>query len=229
MKHVKLFEDYSSPGNDIDNIRYGNTTLEKMKVAYVEENRIRDWFIAEGIADTIIQNAPLNSSATTKKELDDLLSKTERISSEDLTFARYVDDESNLAQSYIDLLADKGIEITMGDFFSVDSQLEPLIFWLKDKIDRPRPYQLARAYDMPLYPSMHTDAMTSAYPSGHAGAAFLMSEYFSRKYPNHRAELLELGERIAMSRENTGIHFRSDTEISREIVKIVFENNLLIT
>jgi len=36
-----------------------------------------------------------------------------------------------------------------------------------------------------------------------------------------------LGERVARSREVTGIHYPSDTQISREICNIIFENNLL--
>jgi membrane-associated phospholipid phosphatase len=116
----------------------------------------------------------------------------------------------------------------MGEFFGIDSQVEPLIFWLKDQINRPRPYQLARSYDLPLRPLIHTDAMSASYPSGHAATAYLMSGYLGRKYPEHKTELDELGKRIAESRENTGIHFPSDTKISRVIVDMIFDNNLLL-
>jgi hypothetical protein len=230
MKYIKLFEDYQSVIlNNISNVNeicYGNPTAEKNEVAN-SDSPIRDWFIAQGIADKIISEAPTNDSKTTKKDLETLLLKTKRATAEELTFARYIDSVDNLAQCYVDLLHQKNIEITMGDFFGVDARLEPLVFWLKDKINRPRPYQLARTFNLPLFPLMHTDAMSSAYPSGHAATAFLISEYFSRKFPEHRIELLALATKIADSREITGIHYPSDTEISKKIVKIVFENNLI--
>ena len=131
MKHIKLFEEYSFAVDDVNKIVYGNPTKDKYEIAYETESPIKDWFISEGIANDIIANSPLNNSSTTKKDLQSLSSN--KITAEDLSFARYVDDVSNMAQTYIDLLQEKGIEMTMGEFFSIDSQLEPLIFWLKDK------------------------------------------------------------------------------------------------
>jgi membrane-associated phospholipid phosphatase len=69
--------------------------------------------------------------------------------------------------------------------------------------------------------------MTASYPSGHALTGFVMSEYYSKKFPKISAELKALGEKIANSREITGIHFPSDTAISRQICTIIYENNLL--
>jgi hypothetical protein len=228
MKFVKLFEDFSTDvPSRINAIFYGNPTLEKREVAYKPEDKIRDWFIENGEAEKIINEAPKNDSETTKKDLEELLVKTKEVSGDDLSFARYVDIVDNFAQTYVDLLASKGIEITMGDWFRIDSQTEPIVFWLKDKINRPRPYQLAKAYDLPLYWLFHTDACSAAYPSGHATSAFVMSEYFSRKYPEHREEITALGERIANSREQAGFHYPSDTKISRYIADLIFENDLL--
>ena len=71
--------------------------------------------------------------------------------------------------------------------------------------------------------------MTASYPSGHALAGIMMSEYYAKLFPDASIELKELGERIANSRELTGIHYPSDTEISRKISKIIIDNNLLKT
>lgn len=54
-----------------------------------------------------------------------------------------------------------------------------------------------------------------------------MSEYYSRKHPRLAPVLMELGEKIAKSRENVGIHYPSDTEVSRLISKILFKYGLL--
>ena len=61
----------------------------------------------------------------------------------------------------------------MDGYFRIDNQTDVILNFLKDVINRPRPYQLAKSYNIPLYPLIRTDAMTAAYPSGHALTAFV--------------------------------------------------------
>lgn len=212
---------------DLNSVNYGNAPLEFVELAQKPNDIIKNWFIDQGIIEKIKQEAPSNDSKTTKDDLEKLLILMQDVPGEEITFARYIDNESNLAQAFIDLLKENGYEETMGGFFSVDSQTDSILFFLKDVINRPRPYQLAKCYNYPLYPLMRTDAMTASYPSGHALTAFVMSEYYSLKFPGIATELKALGKRIAASREITGIHYPSDTAISREICKIIFDNNLI--
>jgi len=231
-QHIKLFEEYESPeikdNLQLNSIGYGYTTKEKHELGQ-KEDPIKTWFIDNGYADKIFSECPLNDSDITKKELTILLDKMANATEEDLTFARYVEDDSNMAQAFIDFLASKDIEETMGGFFGVDSQTEPILFYLKEVINRPRPYQVAYALSIPLYPLIHSDANTAAYPSGHALAAFVMSEYYSLKHPELRVELQTLGEKIANSREIIGVHYPSDTQSSKDMCKIIFDNKLLTT
>jgi hypothetical protein len=212
---------------EINQIDYGNSPIEFVKLMNKTDDHIKNWFVEAGLVEKIINEAPTNDSAITKNDLAVLVEKTSKATSEEITFARYVDDVSNLAQTFIDLLKENGHEESMGGFFGIDHQTECLLFFLKDVINRPRPYQLARSYEIPLFPLMRTDAMTAAYPSGHALTAFVMSEYYARKYPAIAGKLLDLGKKIANSREVTGIHFPSDTAISKEICKIIYDNNLI--
>jgi acid phosphatase (class A) len=228
MNHVKLFEDYSSSSKDLNRIVYGNTTKEKHEIGQ-SDNPIKKWFIDNGVFDKIVKECPLNDSETTRNEIGVLLSKMKNATEEEITFARYVEDESNMAQAYIDFLDSKGVKETMGGFFGIDSQTEPLLFHLKEVINRPRPYQLAYELKLPLFPLIHSNANTAAYPSGHSLAAHVMSEYYSQKHPELRAELEALGTKVANSREIIGVHYPSDTTISKEICKIIFDNNLLTT
>lgn len=231
-KHIKLFEEYETPeikdNLQLNSIGYGNTTKEKHELAQ-KDDPIKTWFIDNGYADKILSECPLNDSDITRKELNILLDKMANATEEDLTFARYVEDESNMAQAFIDFLASKDIEETMGGFFGVDSQTEPVLFYLKEIINRPRPYQIARALSIQLFPLIHSNANTAAYPSGHALTAFVMSEHYSRKYPQIRIEMQKLGEKIANSREIIGVHYPSDTQVSKDMCKIIFDNNLLKT
>ena len=210
--------------DEIDGIRYGNPTKELVEIENTPSS-IKDWFIQAGLVDEIVKNAPLNSSETTKKDLEVILDKMTKVSPEDMTFSRYV--EKELPQAFIDFLSANGIEETMDEYFMIDTQSEPLVFYLKNLINRARPNQLAYAMNIPLYPLIHTDACSASYPGGHALTGFVMSEYFARKYPNLRKELIEFGNKIADSREKMGIHYPSDTEVSRMISKVIWENNLL--
>jgi len=240
MRHIEYFNlfkqksllekdmtGYSKSVENIDGIVYGNAPIEFKEIIEDKEDPIKNWFEKEGLIEKIIEEAPLNSSETTKEDLSILIEKTSKATGEDLTFARYADDQSNLPNLFIDLLQSKGYNETMDGYFRVDNQTDVILNFLKDVINRPRPYQLAKAYDLPLYPLIRTDAMTASYPSGHALTAFVMADYYADKYPDISSDLKDLGKRIADSRELTAIHYPSDTKISRMIADIIFENNLI--
>ena len=212
---------------DINQVLYGNPPIEYIEIIQRPDDHIKEWFINQGLVNTIKANAPTNDSGITKADLQSLIEKTSKATAEEIQFARYVESVDNLAQSFIDILKENNIEITMGDFFRIDSQSEGILHFLKNEINRPRPYQLAKYYDLPIFPLIRTDAMSAAYPSGHALTGFVMGEYFANKYTNIAMQLRAHGERIANSRELTGIHYPSDTQISREICKIIIENNLI--
>ena len=182
MKYIKIFEEFATESSDANTIVYGNPPIEYIEIINSPNNPIKEWFINEGIAEDIIANAPANDSEITKVDLQTLLEKTSKATAEEIQFARYVEDVSNLAQTFVDILKENNIEITMGDFFSIDRQTESLLHFLKNKINRPRPYQLAKYYCLPLFPLIRTDAMSAAYPSGHALTSFVTSEYFANKY-----------------------------------------------
>lgn len=212
---------------NINQVNYGNPPAEYIKIMQRPDDHIKNWFAEKEVIEKIKQGAPANDSETTKEDLLVLLKITAETTAEEIQFARHVDDVNHLAQSFIDLLAEEGHVESMGEFFRVDDQTEGILHFLKDLINRPRPYQLAKYYNYPLFPLIRTDAMSAAYPSGHALTAFVMSEHYAKKYPAVAVKLRALGERIAKSRELTGIHYPSDTAISKEICGLICDNNLL--
>ena len=106
---------------DLNNVNYGNAPLEFVELAQKPNDAIKNWFVDNGIVEKIKQEAPSNNSKTTKDDLEKLLILMQDVPGEEITFARYIDNESNLAQAFIDLLKENGYEETMGGFFSVDS------------------------------------------------------------------------------------------------------------
>jgi acid phosphatase (class A) len=239
MKHISYFKELNNyrileqflntdqKNIDLNQIVYGNPPIEFKEIIEDKNDPIKNWFEKEGIIDKIIKEAPLNDSETTKSDLDQLIKLTANATGDDITFSRYADDQSNLPNLFIDFLNSKGYEETMDGYFRIDDQTDVILNFLKDVINRPRPYQLAKSYNIPLYPLIRTDAMTAAYPSGHALTAFVMSEHYARKHPEIASEVRDLGKRIARSREVVGIHYPSDTKISRYICSVMFDNDLI--
>lgn len=235
MKHISYFKEIileqslnlTVKNSDINQIVYGNAPIEFKEIIENKKDPIRIWFEQEGLIDKIINEAPTNDSATTKKELNQLIKLTSVATSDDVTFARYVNEQNNLPTLFLDLLNSNEYEESREEYFRIDDQTDTILNFLKDSINRPRPYQLAKTYNIPLYPLIRTDAMTAAYPSGHALTGFVMSEYYARKYPKIATQMRDLGEKVARSREVVGIHYPSDTKISRYICDIIFDNDLI--
>lgn len=221
-----LNEEVTTPSILTNQIEFGNPIQEHLELIN-SECSVKAWFISSGMAQTIIDEAPLNDSETTKQDLEALELQLQKTTPEQIAFARHVDKVENFANMFIDILKEEDPNISMGDFFSVDSQTEPILFYLKNKINRPRPYQLAKALKYSVNPIIKTDACSASYPSGHALSGYFISQYFAKKYPNLKDRLLELGEKIADSRVHVGIHFPSDSAISRKIAEIILENNLI--
>jgi len=208
-------------------IRYGHAPLEFVKLAQKDDDPIKSWFEQSGWMSKLLASAPANDSDVTRQDLETLLRLTRTATQKDVAFARFVDDESNIAKLFLKLLSDSGYNESLDEYYRVDNQTLPLLFHLKDAVNRPRPYQLAHHFGIPVYPLIRTDAMTASYPSGHALVGFVMSEYYSRKYSHLSDQLKALGKKIARSREITAIHYPSDTHASHTICQIIFKNNLL--
>jgi len=224
LKKYSSFLRESQEISGINFIKFGNPLEEHLEISK-RKSEIKNWFLQKGLIETIAFNAPANSSQTTKKDLEYLVQRMNQITSQELMLARAA--EENLPQVFIDYFASKGIVETMEDYFRVDTQAEPLLFYIKNLVNRPRPHQISFYYNLPVFPLIPTDACSASFPSGHALSGFVMGEYYARKHPSLGAEVRDLGQRIAESRENVGIHYPSDTEVARAISDVIWKNNLI--
>ncbi len=94
---------------------------------------------------------PLNNSESVKQELNDMVEKIRSIFDESNSehFARYKRYDRNLKQSIISAFTVKGMDIEE-IFDSINDDISPTIIKLKQKYQRPRPYQLAQYYKLKL-------------------------------------------------------------------------------
>jgi hypothetical protein len=225
---VKLYEDWLSTNsikNPIDTVRYGNQTID-MKVKSGIDSTVKTWFLSRpNLIQDIIESAPTNASETTRNELEELIQTMSNITQDEWLFAlRAEEDHIGI---WIEFCMKHKLDVTRGDLERVESASDPILFYLKDLVNRPRPHQLASYLDLELYPLIHTDASSAAYPSGHALNSTLFGLLLAEKYPKFATEFLEIGRRVGFSREQAGLHYPSDSAISKKIAQIIFTEKLI--
>jgi len=90
-----------------------------------------------------------------------------------------------------------------------------IITFFKYVINRRRSYQ--------LNPNLNVinikTAQTPAYPSGHAYQAYLIANKLSNRYPEKKDMLYEIARKCDDCRVKAGIHYPSDGEFSKKLVK----------
>lgn len=168
---------------------------------------------------------PKNNSDETKDELNSLV-KSVKLTGEEANkkhLKRYKNYDKNLAQSIISVFQTKNLdveELTLKVFDDVT----PTIAKLKQKYQRPRPYQLASYYKLKLFPYSSYSAHSPSYPSGHTLQAFMVLEIIGNKFPDAYEFCQKFIDDVANSRVYLGVHYPSDNEasfvIGQELLKL---------
>jgi hypothetical protein len=168
---------------------------------------------------------PLNNSETVKQELNELVEKVRSIFDESNSehFARYKRYDRNLKQSIISAFTVKGMDIEE-IFDSINDDISSTIIKLKQKYQRPRPYQLAQYYKLKLFPYDTFSGHSPSYPSGHTIQAYVILNIIGNKYPKSYGFCKQFITDIADSRVYLGLHYPSDNDasylIGQEILKL---------
>lgn len=197
----------------LDEMRYSNKIKPKhqkrmkRKLKYIDTPIIPD------------KPFPINSSREARKELDYLLKYNDgKINNEYVkkgddvkdAFKEYCDKNSLVypAEYVTDLIKDSG----------------KIIYELKYKHNRPRPFQLGEFFDIPDFKIHNLDsAKTPSYPSGHSVQGIFLALALGKKYPSHQEGLMKVGKMISDSRTMARAHFPSDTFYGEEVGKILFQ------
>jgi acid phosphatase (class A) len=169
----------------------------------------------------IVPLPPKNSSDTTKKELLYLSNLTKNLTVSQQDLVHKMDKNAGfLIEEFVD---DKGLDFSASTFISMyHHSLVPIVQHLKFYYNRPRPYQLAELYNIDINRIVTSTHKTPAYPSGHTMYASLLSEILSDKYPEHKKQLNKLVDSCAKARELQGVHYPSDNEASKKIVRTIY-------
>jgi membrane-associated phospholipid phosphatase len=96
------------------------------------------------------------------------------------------------------------------------------LYALKYHYNRPRPFQLGYYHGIHVNPTIYTSANSPAFPSGHATEARLFALILSEKYSFAAEKIMDMGNKIAESRLNAGVHYPSDIEFGFEVAQWIF-------
>lgn len=165
---------------------------------------------------TYIPNLPFpqNLSTEAKVELENIKKKQFR-----LTKDRQQDIESEILLrgtfQKFDLKPPESNQIV----HIFQSEIDPIIMYLKNKYNRVRPYKLDKTIVPSIDPPQHP-----SYPSGHATQVYFIANVLSEKYPSKHSHFMHIADTIAVNREYAGVHYESDTKFGKIVADSLFQH-----
>ena len=161
------------------------------------------------IEDWMGMSFPKNSSHEVKNELKFLASAIDQRTEWENEMIMY---DLKVVKPFKDYADEYGIELDTTRLKELVKQTHPIILSLKRHYNRPRPAVLAKHLGLPLTNYPLKTSNTPSYPSGHATQGCLVAQLVADMMPlEHRTNVLEIGERIGISRQIAGAHYPSDT------------------
>ena len=95
---------------------------------------------------------------------------------------------------------------------------------LKYHYNRPRPFQLAKYYNIKLGEHVMESMKTPSYPSGHSAQGTLIGKVLQTKLPINTDAFIEAGKRISYSRNIGRAHYPSDSRMGEIIGDVMFNH-----
>lgn len=212
---------------NLDDIKYGNPTKEHDDKVKADRAGILKSAMEAGIIKDVLENHPFpaNSSDETKNELEYLAKLGANADEDDIRFCELM--ESNHYDLLVIVAKKLGLDVSKEQILKWVEDIDPIIFYLKDKFNRPRPYQLAKELGIDLHPITATDANSAAYPSGHTLDFLVTLYHFGKMKPEAAEEIDEFYHNIKRVRELSGLHYPSDRKVSEYIFKQLIKNKLI--
>lgn len=191
---------------------YGNPAYESVELIR-NSILLREW-IKNGVFDELVQHQ-YPSENIVKQELLYLLELSNNLDS--VRLEKIVRLDRDLFGVMSEFLHSYGITHSKEQVYSNIQLYEPIIDYLKVKFNRPRPFQTAAYYGIPLYPKIKTDASDSSYPSGHTLFSLYFYDYYGKLFPELKPDLMNFVVDVKLSREEGGVHYPSDGVFSFKI------------
>ena len=124
-------------------------------------------------------------------------------------------ESSNFIDPFIEIVGDKERNFIK----ELVSQLYKIVHHYKNKFDRPRPWHMAKELNFHLPHLKSESGNNPSYPSGHAFAAYFLSEILGKRHPEHKHKLVRHANNVANNRMRGGVHYPSDIKAAKLLVK----------
>ena len=217
MRYIELVEDDDKQSQIRDLTYFDDQELDKSmyQVSQYKENHFRD-----GWQDIKLEDPPENDSDVTKDELITITNIQEKRTQEDENSIAVTDKMDTF--HFREYLNANKLDYRSSEITAIIDDVWKVTRTFKNKYNRPRPYQVAQAYNMD-FDTMHGESnKTPSYPSGHSCGTRLVAEYLITKHPDHKEQFLEIAERIGVGRIQAGFHYPSDHVAGIDLALKVF-------
>jgi len=183
----------------------------KKKFEKSETDRVFD----DGWMGMDVPPPPKNDSRQTLNELEEIKKIREMLTDTDKKIYINTDEDTNYyIKAYLD---ENDLEWSEEDMKKIIDGSRHVGRYFKNKFNRPRPFQLAKALGIDVGSEKFETVDSPSYPSNHALQARVVANYYGEKYPEHKKHLLKAADMSAEGRINAGVHFPSD-KISAYII-----------
>jgi len=195
---------------------YGNPTY-KIVNSLKNSVLVREWSRL-GVFD-VLKGVPYPDEMMTQKELWYMVDLQRNVDSIRLERIKVYD--ATLYETMVEFLASYGVTTSVEEIKQQLDPYEPIVDYLKVMYNRPRPFQTAGMYGIPMYPLLENVCGdgTSAYPSGHTLLALLFRHFYMKSHPELSKELMRFAMDVKKSREEGGVHYPSDGLFSMKVYK----------
>jgi membrane-associated phospholipid phosphatase len=198
----------------IDEIQYGNPSKEDY------HNMTQKSYLDRLLPTLRSYTPPKNSWEKTQKELNTLIEFGKQVNEK----TRKTIFDTSLVPYINDLFERNGAdpEQVRKTTLQITNDVLPIITKLKYTFQRPRPFQLAKYYQVKLFPDYSYFVSSPSYPSGHTTLAAVICEVLGNHYPEAFDIMRSFVSEVAKSRLLLGVHYPSDNTMAfltaREIV-----------
>ena len=199
---------------DIKNAAYTNDGIKDKHAEKIEYVKTKGLFKDFNMSKYFTKNPPKNSSIQTYQELLYLKDLPEDDA--------YVEEHDDIQKIFEQVCKENNVTFPkdlVEELLKSCSMLE-----LKYHYNRPRPFQLAKYYNIKLGEHVMESMKTPSYPSGHSAQGILIGKVLQTKLPINTDAFLEAGKRISYSRNLGRAHYPSDSRMGEIIGDAMFNH-----
>lgn len=200
---------------NISNMVYSNDGMKDKHAKKIEYAQTKGMFKDFNYSKYKVSKPPQNTSMKTYEELKFLKDLPE-----DKDFVKKYDD---IEAIFKEVCKDNNVEYPEELVKELIQSSAGIILDLKWGFNRPRPYQLAKEYNMDLGGITLESMKTPSHPSGHSCQGFLIGKVLQTKLPINTDAFLEAGKKISFSRNVGRAHYPSDSRVGEELGSAMYQ------